>query len=256
MVKLNQLQITLPPLSDDQRLVRAHVSELCRHHPLLTGSVERIIRNVGAEKLLDASNVGCEGRELLRTLGVQTEKQRAEQGRVMALNTSRALRKALRGDRPVSPLDRKSSSLSGQIDSDSRGAVSWLADVLARGEPETKSFRELCSAHGHRAIEDAPPTGRPLHCFCYEQESGPCCFSQQTEATLLCLSGMEAGEAGKLFRRFSEEYVLAYCDALNSWLADLPAVNPWADIEALYVGEEEAQAIAEETAEALGEKTP
>ena len=78
-----------------------------------------------------------------------------------------------------------------------------------------------------------------------------CCFSQQTEATLLCLSGMEVGEAGKLFRRFSEEYVLAYCDALNSWLADLPPVNPWADIEALYVDEAQAHTIAEESAAIL-----
>jgi hypothetical protein len=243
VLRLNQLQVTLPALSDDQRLVRAQMAEFCRHHPLFPGSVERIIRNVGAGKPLDASNVGCEGRGLLRTLGVQTGKQQAEQGRGVALNTSRALRKALEGDEPVSPLERKYSLLVEQIDLGSRGAVSWLADVLARGEPETKSFRELCSAHGRRAVEGAPPTGRPFHCFRCEQGSGPCCFSQQTEA-------------GKLFRRFSEEYVLAYCDALNSWLADLPPVNPWADIEALCVGEEEAQAIAEETAETLGEKTP
>ena len=254
--RLNQLQVTLPALSDDQRLVRAHMAELCRYHPLFPGSVERIIRNVGAGKLLDASNVGCEGRGLLRTLGVQTEKQQAEQGRGVALNTSRALRKALRGDGPVSPLERKCSLLVGEIGSGGRGAVSWLADVLARGEPETKSFRELCSAHGRRAIEDASPTGRPFHCFRCEQGSGQCCFSQQTEATLLCLSGMDMGEAGKLFRRFSEEYVLAYCDALNSWLADLPPVNPWTDIDTFYVDEEKAQAIAEETAETLGEKTP
>ena len=256
VLRLNQLQVTLPALSDEQRLVRAHVAELCRYHPLFPGSVEGIIRNVGAGKPLDASNVGCEGRGLLRTLGVQTEKQQAEQGRGVALNTSRALRRALRGDEPVSPLEKKHSLLVERIDSGSRGAVSWLADVLARGEPETKSFRELCSAHGRRAYEDTSPTGRPFHCFRCEQGSGPCCFSQQTEATLLCLSEMETGEAGKLYRRFSEEYVLAYCDALNSWLADQLPVNPWTDIEALYVDEAEAQAIAEETAETLGEKTP
>ncbi|TRO49330.1 hypothetical protein E2P65_01300 [Candidatus Bathyarchaeota archaeon] len=256
ILRLNRLQVTLPPLSDDQRLVRSHMAELCKYHPLFPGSVEKIIGNVGAGKPLDASYVGCEGRGLLRTLGVQTEKQQAEQGRSVALNTSRALRKALRGDKPVSSLERKYYLLVKRMDSGSRGTVSWLADVLARGEPETKSFRELCSVHDRRAYKDARPMERPLHCFRCEQGSGPCCFSQQTDATLLCLSGMEAREAGKLFRRFSEEYVLAYCDALNSWLADLPTVNPWTDIEALYVGEEEAQAIAEKTAEALGEKTP
>ena len=254
--RLNQLQVTLPTLSDDQRLVRAHMAELCRYHPLFPGSVERFIRNIGAEKPLDTSNVGCEGRGLLRTLGVQTEKQQAEQGRGVALNTSRALRKALRGDEPVSPLERKHSSLVERIDTGSRGTISWLADVLARGDPETKSFRELCSAHGGLAYEDARPMGRPLHCLRCEQGSSPCCFTQQTEATLLCISGMEIGEAGKLFRSFSEEYVLAYCDALNSWLADLPPVYPWADVEALYVDEAEAKAIAEVTAETLGEKTP
>jgi len=254
--RLNQLQVTLPALSDDQRLVRAQMAELCRYHSLFPGSVEKIIRNVGAEKLLDAGNLGCEGRGLLRTLGLQTEKLRAEQGRSVALNASRALRKALRGDEPVSPLEKKHSLLVKQMGSGSRGTVSWLADVLARGEPETRSFRELCSAHGRRACEDAPPTGRPFHCFRCEQGSGQCCFSQQTDAALLCISGMETEEAGKLFRRFSEEYVLAYCDALNSWLADRPPVNPWADVDALYVDEEEAQAIAEETAETLGEKTP
>ena len=254
--RLNQLQVTLPALSDDQRLVRAQMAELCRYHSLFPGSVEKIIRNVGAEKLLDASNVGCEGRGLLRTLGVQTDILKAEQGRGVALNASRALRKARRGDEPVSPLERKYSLLVERIGLDERGTVSWLADVLVRGEPETKSFRELCSAHGRRAYEDAPPTGRPFHCFRCEQGSGQCCFSQQTDAALLCISGMETEEAGKLFRRFSEEYVLAYCDALNSWLADRPPVNPWADVDALYVDEEEAQAIAEETAETLGEKTP
>ncbi len=254
--RLNQLQLTLPALSDEQRLVRAHMAEFCRYHPLFPGSVERIIRNVGAEKPLDAGNVGCEGRGLLKALGVQTERQQAEQGRSVALNTSRVLRKALRGDEPVSPLEKKYSLLVEWIGSGSRGTVSWLADVLARGEPETKSFRELCNAHERRAYEDTPTTGRPFHCFHCEQGSGQCCFSQQTEATLLCISGMKTGEAGKLFHRFSEEYVLAYCDALNSWLADRPPVNPWADIDALYVDEEEAQVIAEETVETLGEKTP
>lgn len=254
--RLNQLQVTLPALSDDQRLVMAQMAELCRYHPLFPGSVEIIISNIGAEKLLDASNMGCEGRGLLTKLGVHSEKLLAEQSRRVALNFSRVLRKALRGDEAVSPLEKKYSLLVKQIGSDSRGTVSWLADVLARGEPETKSFRELCSAHGDLAYEDAPPTGRPFHCFRCEQESGQCCFSQQTEATLLCTSGMETGETRKLFRRFSEEYVLAYCDALNSWLTDLPPVNPWTDIDTLYVDEAEAQTIAEETAETLGEKTP
>ncbi len=254
--RLNRLQVTLQALSDDQRLVRANMAELCRYHPIFPDSVEGIIRNVGAAKLLDASNVGCEGRGLLKTLGVQTERQQAEQRRSTAHNTSRALRKALRGDEPVSPLERKHSLLVEQIDPDSRKAVSWLADVLARGEPEIESFRELCSAHSRRAVEGAPPTGRPIHCLRCEQGSGLCCFSQQTEATLLCLSGMKTDEAVRLFRRFSEEYVLAYCDALNSWLADLPPVNPWAGIDTYYVGEEEAKAIADETAETLREKTP
>ncbi len=253
--RLNQLQLTLPAFSDDQRLVRAHMAELCRYHPLFPGSVGKIIGSVGEEKLLDASSVGCEGRGLLRTLGVQTEKLRAEQGRSVAFNASRSLRKALRGDEPASPLEKKYSSLVERIDLDERGTVSWLADVLARGEPETKSFRELCSAHGHRTYGDAPPTGRPFHCFRCAQGSGPCCFSQQTDAALICTSGMDAEEAGELFRRFSEEYVLAYCDALNSWLSDLPPVNPWADIDTLYVDEEEAKAIAEKTADTLGEKT-
>lgn len=254
--RLNQLQLTLPALGDELRLVRVHMAEFCRYHPLFPGSVRGIIRNIGAGQLLDAGNIGCEGRELLRTLGVQTERMRENQGRDVALSASRVLRKAVKGEEPVSPLEKKYSLLVGQMGKDERGTASWLADVLSRGEPETKSFRELCGAHGHRAYGDALPVGRPFSCFHCEQGSGPCCFSQQAEAALICISGMDAKNVGKHFRRFSEEYVLAYCDALNSWLADSSIVGPWADIEAFYVDEPEAEAIAEETAETLGEKTP
>ena len=254
--RLNQLQATLLALGDDQRLVRAHIAELCRYHPLFPGSVEKIIGSVGAERLLDAGSVGCEGRGLMRTLGVQTDELRAEQGRSVAFNASRALRRAATGEEPVSPLEKKYSSLVERISPDERGAASWLADVLTRGEPEAKSFRELCGALGQRAYGDAPPMGRPFNCLRCEQGSGPCCFSQQTDAALISVSGIDAEEAGKLFRRFSEEYVLAYCDAVNSWLADRPPVNPWGGIDATYVDDEEARAIAERTTDTLGRKTP
>ena len=254
--RLNRLQLTLPALGDELRLVRAHMAEFCRYHPLFPRSVEGIIRNIGAEQLLDAGNIGCEGRGLLRTLGVQTESMRENQGRDVALSASRALRKTVKGDKPVSPLEKKYSLLVGQMGRDEKGTASWLADVLSRGEPEAKSFRELCGAHGHRTYGDSLPVRRPFSCFSCEQGSGPCCFSQQAEAALICISGMDAKKAVKHFRRFSEEYVLAYCDALNSWLADSHVVGPWADIEAFYVDEPEAEAIVEGTAETLGEKTP
>ncbi len=253
--RLNQLQITLPALSDDQRLVRAHMAEFCRYHSF-PGSVEKIIGSVGAGRLLDAGSVGCEGRGLLRRLGVQTDELRAEQGRSVAFDASRALKRAVRGEEPVSPLEKKYSFLLEQVGPGERGTVSWLADVLTRGEPEAKSFRELCGALGHRAYGDAPPMGRPFHCLRCEQGSGPCCFSQQTDAAIISISGMDAEEAGKLLRRFSEEYVLVYCDAVNSWLADLPPVNPWGGIDAIYVDEMEAKAVAEKIADTLGKKTP
>ena len=254
--RLNKLQITLPALSDDQRLVRAHMAELCRYHPLFPGSIDKIMGSVDAGRILDAGSVGCEGRGLLRRLDVQTDELRAEQGRGVAFNASRALRRVVKGGEPVSPLEKRYSLLVGQIGPDEKGTVSWLADVLSRGEPEAKSFRELCGALVHRVYGDAPPTARPFNCFRCVQGAGPCCFSQQTDAALISVSGMDAEEAGKLFRRFSEEYVLAYCDAVNSWLADHPPVNPWGGIDASYVDETEARAIAEKTADTLGKKTP
>ena len=220
--RLNQLQVTIPLIGDEQRLVRAQIAEFCRYHPLFPSSVDLSILNVGAEKLLDASNIGCEGRGLLKTLGIQTEKMRIEQGKVLSLNASKALRKAVKGNKPISPQEKKWSLLVRQICLDKKGTMSWLADILARGEPEAKSFRELCSAHGLRECDATPPTERPFNCLHCEEESSPCCFLQQTEATLICISEPDFNEAGKLFRRFYEEYILAYCDALNSWLTDKP----------------------------------
>ncbi|MBN2334810.1 hypothetical protein JXL21_04570 [Candidatus Bathyarchaeota archaeon] len=254
--RLNQLQKTLPSLSEDQRLVRAQMAEFCRYHPLFPGSVETIIRNVGAGRLMDASNIGCEGRRLLVTLGVHTEEALRDQGRRVALSTSDALRKALRGEKPDDPAEKKYHSLAGRLGDAERRSAGWLADVLARGMPEAASFRELCEAHGRKHSDFDELEGRPYSCLGCVEGSGQCCFTQQMEATLLCLSGGDAEARGRRLNRFREEYVLAYCDAVNSWLGDRPPLNPWPDIEALYVGEDEATDIAQRVEASLGGKTP
>jgi hypothetical protein len=59
-------------------------------------------------------------------LGVQTGKQQTGQGRSIAFNPLKALRRALRGDESVSPLEKRRSSPVRQMDSGGGGAVSWL----------------------------------------------------------------------------------------------------------------------------------
>jgi hypothetical protein len=59
-------------------------------------------------------------------LGVQTERQQTGQGRSIAFNPLKALRRVLGGDESVSPLEKRHSSPVRQMDSSGGFAVSWL----------------------------------------------------------------------------------------------------------------------------------
>jgi hypothetical protein len=59
---LNEAQGQVGELPTEQRLVRAHIAEFCRRHPLFPSSVGLLRQEIGAGYLGSHYRFGCEGR--------------------------------------------------------------------------------------------------------------------------------------------------------------------------------------------------
>ena len=247
--RLNHLQITLPPLSDEQRLVRAQIAELCREHPLFPGSVDVLLMNIGEGDPVEPSRLGCEGRGLLKLLGVYDEHSVEEQTQRTVQSLSDALTLLQEGEEPDDPRTKRLASLHALVDDQS--VVEWLASEVSEGVTEPLGFKERCRAKMGADTEDYD--GRPFTCTRCEG-AAECCIMKQAEALLLSHSS-DVDRGRRALHSFTMEYVLAYSDAVNSWLTGNPPFNPWNTMNGLYVDEDEAARIIDATHILLGEKT-
>lgn len=81
-----------------------------------------------------------------------------------------------------------------------------------------------------------------------------CCHPMLLDSGLLCAS--TAGEVKLMlgeFRRFVEEYILSYSNAINSWLNEEPPKGGWLK-DARYVSENGSLEIVEDIRSSLGER--
>jgi len=145
-------------------------------------------------------------------------------------------------------------------------AVEKLVHVVNSDEPSVCSFRKLaidvCKETQKDSVNLACERyrGRPFNCFeCLPEDASTtkcqCCYSMFLNACLLC-AGTSAEERSMLdeFRRFTEENILAYSVAINSWLKEASPKPVTSLTTTRYITGDSALGIAERVHSSLGKK--
>jgi hypothetical protein len=261
---LNELQGRLEPLSTEDRLIRAQMAGFCRAHPLFPGSIDLLCEEIGASRFSHPVNLGCEGRGLLTTLGQVNPQAAKEKLNDTLLGYVRSLNKWLAQGSPENLLDSKIFGFLGQPAKTKEGMVKKLLSAI---DPSVASIsnlkkisREICIETQGESILERPD--RPMGCFkcdgCSEGEAGPgceCSYGMLLDAALVCVGASDEGkEVLDEFRRFTQETILAYCLAINSWLRAVPA-EPVTSITTMrYITEDIGRQITQRVHASLGEK--
>jgi len=69
IILINRMQGKLGKLTVDQRLTRAQMAEFCRVCPLFPKSIDILCKEIGHFCFSKPMKIGCEGRDLLDSLG-------------------------------------------------------------------------------------------------------------------------------------------------------------------------------------------
>ena len=257
---INGLQRELDDLSLNHRLIRAQMAEFCRVHPLFPDSVAILCKEIGEEHFSEPVKVGCEGRDLLDSLGNHNPKSLKEQQTTILEKYRKSLRRWLDEDLRASSTDSK---VFGFLGTRTEEKKEWAENLV--GLVGTRKFslsaiqslsEEACKNRGSDFLTRARQNylGRPFNCFkCQECSKCGCCFAMFIDSGLLCIGTL--GEKRSMieeFKRFVQEYVLAYSLAVNSWLKGQPPKNIMQLITPSYVTEKQALEIGNETHSSLG----
>jgi hypothetical protein len=262
---VNEMQSKLGGLSMDHRLIRAQMAEFCRVNPLFPDSIGILCEEIGTGCFSKPVKIGCEGRGLLNILRYHTPQSLGEQCKDTLANYVRSLNKWLaQGGSPESWLESKVFGFLGRPTDVKEGFVEELLSTIDPDVASISSLKKLSEdvcreTQGEAIFEGA---GRPLNCFkcdaCLEGESGPvcgCCYGMLLDAVLLCIGVFgEERSVFDEFRRFTQENILAYCLAINSWLRGVPAEPVTSVTTTRYVADDVAQQLALRVHASLGEK--
>jgi len=257
----NDMQDRLGELTVDHRLIRAQMAEFCRLHPLFPQSVDILCEEIGSGRFSEPVKIGCEGRALLDTLGYHHSQSLEEQRKQILAEYARALEKWVAQDRPENAWESKVFGFLGQPTNSKGAFVEKLIAAIDPEEPSISSLKEL----GENECRATHSRFRPFNCFtCEGSQEGAsgsncqCCYAMILDAGLLCAVafGAERVKWGAFdeFRRFTEEYILAYSAAINSWLNGAPPQAVTSLTTPRYIAEENALELAERVHCALGEK--
>jgi hypothetical protein len=262
IVLINEMQEKLSGLSLDQRLIRAQMAELCRRHPTFPHSIEISCKEIGMSRFSEPLNFGCEGRELLQTLGYHSfDAQTKHRNRILR-GYERSLQKWLVQGQPSSSTDYRLFGYLGKISKTNKAFVRQLLSLISSKSPCASSIVELARNECDKEQR------KPFWPSCFEtpSECWPegfvwngrlCCHFMSIYAGLLC-AGMDGDDKAMHdeFLRFIEENVLAYSFALNFWLKGTePDIARWLE-DAKYVSMKMAFQIAKNVQLYLGKKTP
>ena len=262
---INEMQRGLGGLTLDQRLIRAQMAELCRLHPLFPRSVDILCEEIGTGRFSRPVKMGCEGRDLLDALGYHDPQSLREQRRARFEDYCRALRMWLDQGRPETPTESKVFGFLGPSASSKEALAEEVVSAIESGEPLTPALRELVEAECREAYGGSIFDVRARLFTCFSCEEGcprgasapncPCCDSMFLDAGLLCARRFDdGGSAIDEFRRFTEENVLAYATAINSWLREEPADPVTSLIKSRYITEGRALEIPKGVHDSLGVK--
>jgi len=263
---INKMQGRLGNLTIDQRLIRAQMAEFCRVCPLFPRSIDILCNEIGEERFSKPLKIGCEGRDLLDSLGYHDKASLNKQQKEILTGYFKTLEKWLEKSQVETATESKVFGFLGQPSDNKVAAVEKLVHIVNYGEPSVSSFRKLAE-HICKETQKDPVTvtcerykGRPFNCFgCLPTDASitkcQCCYSMFLDACLLC-AGTSSEERSMLdeFRRFIEENILVYSVAINSWLKEEPLKHfTWLK-NARYTSKDSASRIAERVHSSLGEK--
>jgi hypothetical protein len=264
---INKMQGRLGKLTVDQRLIRAQMAEFCRQCPLFPRSIDILCEEIGYDRFSMAMKVGCEGRDLLDSLGYHDRTSLNEQLKEILTAYVKSLKKWQGEGKTETAMESKILGFLGLPNHSKVASVEKLVHVVNSGEPSISSFRKLAESVRKETQKDSVSSsacerymGRPFNCFkCLAEEiSMPkcqCCYSMFLDACLLC-AGSSDEERSMLdeSRRFVEENTLAYSVAVNSWLNGARTKYVTWPKNVRYVSRASALKIAENVHSSLGEK--
>jgi len=263
---LNKMQSRLGKLTVDQRLIRAQMAEFCRVCPLFPRSIDILCNEIGEERFSKPLKIGCEGRDLLDSLGYHDQASLNKQQKETLTEHLKSLEKWLEKGQAETATESKVFGFLGQPTDNKVAAVEKLVHIVNSGEPSVSSFRKL-TEDVCKETQKEPVTvtrerykGRPFNCFrCLPEDASitkcHCCYSMFLDACILC-AGTSGEERSMLdeFRRFVEENILLYSVAINSWLKEESLKHITWLKNARYISKDSASRIAERVHSSLGEK--
>jgi len=263
---INKMQGRLGKLTMDQRLIRAQMAEFCRYCPLFPRSVDILCEEIGHERFSNPKKIGCEGRDLLDSLGYHDHKSLNEQLKATLTEYVKSLEKWLKEGQAQTATESKVFGSLGQPNHSKTTSVEKLVHSVDSSKPSVSSFRRLTEDMCKETQKDSVNLacercrGRPFNCFeCLPKDASVtkchCCYSMFLDAYLLC-AGTSGEERSMLdeFRRFIEENTLAYSFAINLWLKKEPMRQVTWIKNARYISKNGASRIAESVHSSLGEK--
>ena len=250
---ISKIQEGLHELTRDQRLIRAQMAEFCRVSPLFPESVNILCKEIGLGRLTMPQKLGCEGRNLLESLGYHDAESMKEQTTRSLERYRQGLKRWLSGDSPKNPVDAKVSGFLGEVTGSKEGFVKSILPQMESREYSLADTKEMCEAECRRAMGDSFDTrARPLHCFdCPGSRIGEngllgCACSHGTllDVGILCTRiNDDWTSVLNEYRRFAEEYILAYALSVNSWLMGSAAKPATSLTTCRYITEEIAKEI-------------
>ena len=263
---INEMQSRLGNLTVDQRLIRAQVAEFCRVNPLFPGSIDILCAEIGQDRLSHPVKIGCEGRDLLDSLGYHDQASLGRQQREILTLRVKSFEKWVAKEQAESSIESKVFGFLGQPTDKKVRSVEKLVRLVSSGEPAVPVFRKLaddiCKQNQNEAVAVTCERykGRPFNCFgCLSKDAlatkCQCCYSMLLDACLLCVG--TSGEGRSMldeFRFFIEENLLVYSAAINSWLKEETLKRGKWTRNARYVSGDTASRIGEKVYSSLGNK--
>jgi len=228
--------------------------------PLFPRSIDILCEEIGTGRFSKPAKIGCEGRDLLDSLGYRDQAGLKEQQKEILSEYVRSIEKWLRQGQPKTSTESKVFGFLGQPADGKLAIVEKLLRIADSDEPSVSSLMRLTEDMCTENHRDLQILGRPLNCFkCLPNEPGiipkcQCCYSMLIDSGLLC-----AGKDGEIrlmvdeFRRFTEENILAYSAAINSWLREAHSKPVTMPKDTCYIKDNGLE-IAKKVRSLLGEK--
>jgi len=263
---INKMQGRLGKLTVDHRLIRAQMAEFCRVCPLFPRSIDILCDEIGYDRFSKPMKIGCEGRDLLDSLGYHSHESLNGQLKGILTEYVKSIEKWLGEGQAETAMESKVFGFLGRPNHSKMTSVEKLVQIINSSEPSVSSFRKLAEDVCKETQKDSVNLaceryrGRPFNCFeCLPKDASvtkcQCCCSMFLDACLLCAgTSSEERSMWDEFRRFIEENTLAYSVALNFWLKEEQLKHITWIKNARYISKDGTSRIAKRVHSSLGKK--